>query len=93
MKIWASQGLRQNDALWILWVLEKLKETEYSTNKSVIQNLLIKKNAARSAPATALKTCARRRYNAAPEGAEGQPAEGAFKNGASERPEVLWCWR
>ena len=37
MKIWASQGLRQNDALWILWVLEKLKETEYSTNKSVIQ--------------------------------------------------------
>ena len=53
----------------------------------------IKKKAARSAPATALKTCARRRYNAAPEGAEGQPAEGAFKNGASERPEVLWCWR
>ena len=53
----------------------------------------IKKKAARSAPATALKTCARRRYNAALEGAEGQPAEGAFKNGASERPEVLWCWR
>ena len=27
-KIWESQGFRQNDALWILWVLEKLKDTE-----------------------------------------------------------------
>ena len=38
MKIWASQGLTQNDALWILWVSEKLKETEYSTNQSVIHS-------------------------------------------------------
>ena len=35
--IWASQSLRQNDALWILWVLEKLKDPEYGTNKSVVQ--------------------------------------------------------
>ena len=28
LKIWESQGFRQNDALWILWVLEKLKDTE-----------------------------------------------------------------
>ena len=47
----------------------------------------LKKKAAISAPATALKTCARKRYNAAPEGAEGQPAEGAFKNGEEGREE------
>ena len=40
----------------------------------------------------ALKTCARRRYNAAPEDAAGQSAEGVFKNIVRERPEVLWCW-
>ena len=28
LKIWESQGFRQNDALWILRVLEKLKDTE-----------------------------------------------------------------
>ena len=39
LKIWASQGLRQNDCLWIWWVWEKLKDTEYGKNKSVIQNL------------------------------------------------------
>ena len=39
LMIWASPGLRQNDTLLILRVLEKLKDTEYGTNKSVIQNL------------------------------------------------------
>ena len=32
-----EQGRSQNEGLWILWVLEKLKDTEYGTNKSVIQ--------------------------------------------------------
>ena len=37
LKIWKSQGFRQKDALRILWVSGKLKDTEYGTNKSVIQ--------------------------------------------------------
>ena len=32
-KIWESQGFRQNDALWILWVLEKLKDTDTAQTK------------------------------------------------------------
>ena len=39
LKIWARQGLRQNGALLILLVLDKLKDTKYGTNKSVIHLL------------------------------------------------------
>ena len=64
LKIWASQGLKQNDALCILWVFGKVERYRVQHKKKCYKKSSFKKKAARSAPTRALMDCAMRALKA-----------------------------